>query len=262
MKINDVMPQTHVYPFQMEVTSRNELVLLSSILEDSTLPAEKVLEKLIQVTESNNKPGSSHRGADVDRFHAIRSTFLALTADQRTLYASSIAETICFPMLRGQQSRVQEREEVDDETARASVVLARLFCSVAEYCSDALLSSLFTSLLETSCWAEHGTSIVCFLHHSLTHGPTMTRLERIDHLVDQLFTCLLSVLKSAERALCYHVSNLVLPSLLVDKSRAGRLWGLCVSCVGQSSSCRNGEQRLGTHIAVLFDQCLYTKCKH
>ena len=206
-----------------------ELVLLSSILEDSTVPVEKVLEKLMQTITMESKPGSPHT-ASVDRLLAIRSTFLALAADNRALYGNSIAETICFPILRGQQSRVQEKEEADEETASTAVVLARLFCSVAEYCSDALLSSLFASLLESSCWADHhGASIVGFLHHSLTHRPTMMRLERIEQLPDQLFTYLLSVLRSAERTLCYHVSSLVLPALL-DSSRIGRLWEF-VCCV-------------------------------
>ena len=234
MTINDVMPVTHVYCFQMEHSSRmddRELVLLSSILEDSTVPIEKVLEKLMQTITMESKPGSPHT-ASVDRLLAIRSTFLALAADSRALYGNSIAETICFPILRGQQSRVQpvqEKEEADEETASTAVVLARLFCSVAEYCSDALLSSLFASLLESSCWADHGASIVCFLHHSLTHRPTMMRLERIEQLLDQLFTYLLSVLRSAERTLCYHVSSLVLPALL-GSSRVGRLWEF-VCCV-------------------------------
>lgn len=225
----------------MEQQQQHDLVLFTSILADSAVPLEASLQNLIQLLSvsitslerENGQPPSRHvaagsrRPVTVSHVLAVKAAFLSIPVDRRLQYGDEIADRVCCPVVCRHQS-TEGLDHVRQGDVMA-VTAAQLFCSVAEYCSDKMLRSSFTRLMEALTEAGQNedrlSHTVCFLHHILSQRVTTERLKQVEFLFDRLFMSVLGVLRSAGRTVCYHISSLVLPSLLDGcQQRVRMLW--------------------------------------
>ena len=215
---------------------QREWVLLSGVLQNSAVPLDQVLEKLIHfpvsaVSPTGEKGPPFGAAVTLSQLHAVRATFLSLPESKRAVYGYKIAEKICLPLLCDfQKGQEEEDEEQTGDIATKATAIAKLFSSVAGYCSGGQVSTTFSRLLDwcmESCRGGGGSArlgpTICFLHHVLSERATVELLRKTDGVFDLLFTSLVGVLRCSERAGCHHVSSLILPILLVGSHQRVRL---------------------------------------